>query len=101
MLPGTPDTINTAVDDRAAAFTSARALLPADTNPDEVMRVAEWLLTGSTLLDPAKITAAARILYDITKAGQYAWGAQNADTQAMYEGRAARVVTAYLTAEDA
>lgn len=98
MLPGTPDPINT--DARAAAFTSARTLLADNADTAEVMRVAEWLLTGSALLDPAKVEAAARALYAID-AERYVWAQLNDRSQADYGGRAARVVTAYLTAEDA
>lgn len=92
-------TADTEPADRAALYAEAVSLLPADTDPETVMRVAEWLRSGATILDPARITDAARTAarLDTNLHGH----PRDYDTllpheQAEYEGRAVQVVTAYL-----
>lgn len=87
--------------ERAALYAEAVSLLPADTEPETVMRVAEWLHSGATVLDPARVTRAAEVLarLDADFHGHLRdFAALAPYRQAEYEGRAAQVVAAYLDA---
>lgn len=90
------------VADRAARYAEAASLLPADTDPETVLRVAEWLHSGTTILDPARVTHAARAMarFDTGYHGTSRdYDCLAPHEQADYEGRAAQVVTAYLSRE--
>lgn len=102
MLPGA-DTHNQAATpiEREALYVRAATLLPDDADIEQVMRVAEWLHNGTVVLDPARVTRAARALARIDT--NYHGHSRDFDKlaayeQAEYEGRAAQVVTAYLAA---
>ncbi|HWO61421.1 MAG TPA: hypothetical protein VNO31_15435 [Umezawaea sp.] len=96
MLPGTDTASKADITARVDAYDRAADLLPEDADPEQVMRVAEWLNTGAALLDPARLAAAARVLVDVSS--NYTYDAMSAQSKATYEGQAAQVVTAYLTA---
>ena len=88
----------TTVEDRLNAYQQASTLLPDATEMD-VARFAEWLLTGALALTPERVQAAARELAShdrntLNKPVNY--DNLGPDGRAEYEGRAARVVVAYL-----
>lgn len=101
MLPGADTHDQPSPIEREALYVRAAALLPDDADIEQVMRVAEWLHNGTVILDPARVTHAARALARLDTG--YHGHPKNFDTlaaheQAEYEGRAAQVVTAYLAA---
>lgn len=82
-----------AADQRETAFTRATDLLPADASPDLVMRTAEWLLTGATAVDSARVEAAAKSL---AASDSRSWDVMTAGARDQYRGAALRAITAYL-----
>jgi len=97
----TADTEPVVPADRATLYVEAASLLPAATDPETVMRVAEWLRSGATILDPSRVTDAARAMARLDTG--YHGANRDYDSllpheQAEYEGRAAQVVTASLDA---
>ncbi|MBP2341092.1 hypothetical protein JOF41_007346 [Saccharothrix coeruleofusca] len=88
----TTDATLSDVDLRHEAFRRATELHP-DATAEETMRLAEWLLTGSVLLDPTRLETAARAAIEMDGRN---WDNCGPATKASYVGQAARVVTHYL-----
>lgn len=99
MFPGetVPDHSDTAT--RRMLYAKAQSLLGEGTDPEVVMRVAEWLDTGGPVLDPVRLQAAARVraAQDTSYAGRpLVYDAISPRERAEYDGMAAQIVTAYL-----
>jgi hypothetical protein len=99
MLPGADTQHQPAATEREALYVRAVGLLPDGAAIEQVMRLAEWLHTGGPVLDPARVTAAARVraAQDTNRGYPVEYDNLTPSGRASYNGHAAQVVLAYLT----
>lgn len=84
------------VTDRIGAVAQVRELFGPNHNADEVMRMAEWILTGAVSVDPARLEHAARALA-VTQGVD--WSTCTAGVENELRGQALQTITAYLAGQ--
>lgn len=101
-VDNTVDNTETEADKREAAHRRATTLLGFKADAEQKLKLAQWLLTGSThldpahLLDPASLADAAEACFLLQDSDRF-WNHASPAVQSEYTGRAVQIVTAYLS----
>lgn len=79
-------------DNRLDALARVRKFMPDD-DLDTHIRMAEWAITDSTLIDPERVDVAARAMSDV-----FGWDFKSRVARNNLRSAAMTAITAYLTA---